>query len=317
MKLCEHPEFYDAIVAAKEHFAESGFSEQLIEKDYYVTEALRIVATRWPTQVIFKGGTSLSKGWKLIERFSEDLDLFLNRDAFDPRLSRNKIDRELEAMEESVKEHPGLTLSKSNRKRGVYRHSYFTYTQQFSGIAVIPNRVFLETGTRSGTYPTQRVNLSSYIAQFLKEIGDSLSAEDESLFHMELLHFRRTFVEKLFTIHSKVIESQQGGKSIGTDARHYYDLFCLAQQSEVLQMLESSEYDQLKQDCHRISQEHFKNYPSPEEMSFSDSFALFPSGELRQAISQQYNNQCRNLCYGNYPSWEEVEACFEKIRDLL
>jgi predicted nucleotidyltransferase component of viral defense system len=78
VKLFESPDFYDAIVAATEHFKDSGFTEQLIEKDYYVTEALRIIAAQWPQQVVFKGGTSLSKGWKLINRFSEDLDLFLN-----------------------------------------------------------------------------------------------------------------------------------------------------------------------------------------------------------------------------------------------
>ena len=67
MKLFESPDFYDAIVAATAHFQGSGLTEQLIEKDYYVTEALRVIATLYPTQVVFKGGTSLSKGWKLID----------------------------------------------------------------------------------------------------------------------------------------------------------------------------------------------------------------------------------------------------------
>jgi predicted nucleotidyltransferase component of viral defense system len=74
MKLFESPDFYDAIIAATAHFQGAGLTEQLIEKDYYVTEALRVIATLYPTQVVFKGGTSLSKGWKLIDRFSEDLD---------------------------------------------------------------------------------------------------------------------------------------------------------------------------------------------------------------------------------------------------
>ncbi|MFM6133901.1 MAG: nucleotidyl transferase AbiEii/AbiGii toxin family protein [Sphaerospermopsis kisseleviana] len=89
MKLYEHPEFTDAIKAAKQHFAHPGLTEQFIEKDYYVTEALRIVAQSYPNEVIFKGGTSLSKGWKLIERFSEDIDLFLNPQMFNPSLSKN------------------------------------------------------------------------------------------------------------------------------------------------------------------------------------------------------------------------------------
>ena len=81
MRLFEHDEFEQAMLRAAEHFAAS---EQFIEKDYYVTEILRIVAERLGDKVMFKGGTSLSKGWGLINRFSEDVDLFVNRAKFDP-----------------------------------------------------------------------------------------------------------------------------------------------------------------------------------------------------------------------------------------
>ena len=70
MKLFEHPEFEQAMLRAAERF---DLSEQFIEKDYYVTEILRIVAHTLGEKAIFKGGTSLSKGWGLIERFSEDI----------------------------------------------------------------------------------------------------------------------------------------------------------------------------------------------------------------------------------------------------
>lgn len=319
MKLFEHPDFRDAAIAAREHFNHLGLTEQFIEKDYYVTEALRIVASQWPTQVIFKGGTSLSKGWKLIERFSEDIDLFLNKQAFVPPLGANKIDRELVAIESAVGNHPGLTLQPDagKRKRGVFRNSYFNYPQQFIGNQAIANRVFLEMGTRSGTYPTKTVEMSSYLAEFLREIGSSLDAEDELPFSMLLLDFRRTFVEKLFTIHSKVMKSQQDGQSIGTYARHYYDLFCLAKKSEVREMLNTDEYTQIKEDCDRVSREHFTDYQPPEEMKFSNSLAMFPTGELGKTIAREYEQQCSRLCYGNYPSWEDISVCFAEIRDRL
>ncbi len=320
MKLFEHPDFRDALIATKAHFADLGLTEQFIEKDYYVTEALRIVATQWPTQVIFKGGTSLSKGWKLIERFSEDIDLFLNCDQFNPRLGANRVDRELEAIETAVGDYPGLILSdlgRGKRKRGVHRKSYFDYTQQFSGNQAIANRILLEMGTRSGTYPTRTMELSSYVAEFLHETGESLETEDESSFSMQLLDFRRTFIEKLFAIHSKVMLYQSKQTPIGKYARHYYDLFCLAQQSEVQQMLKSEQYRQIKQDCAQISQQHFEDYYPPQDMTFSKSEALFPTVELRQTISKEYEKQCKDLCYGKYPTWEEVASCFEELRSLL
>jgi len=83
VKLFEHPDF-DAIIIATARASELG--ERFVEKDYYVSEILRIVASTYPTEAVFKGGTSLSKGWRLIDRFSEDIDLFVNPDRFAPPL---------------------------------------------------------------------------------------------------------------------------------------------------------------------------------------------------------------------------------------
>jgi predicted nucleotidyltransferase component of viral defense system len=62
MKLLEHPDFDQAILRATEHFQNRGLRAAIIEKDYCVTEALRIIAITAPDKVIFKGGTSLAKG---------------------------------------------------------------------------------------------------------------------------------------------------------------------------------------------------------------------------------------------------------------
>jgi len=71
MRLYEHPDFEQAILSAADHFQSRGLRPAIIEKDYYVTEALRIIAALFGNKVIFKGGTSLSKGWNLIDRWYE------------------------------------------------------------------------------------------------------------------------------------------------------------------------------------------------------------------------------------------------------
>ena len=65
MRLFEHGDFEQAILRAEAHFRSRGLRAAVIEKDYFVTEALRLIATT-DDKVIFKGGTSLSKGWNLI-----------------------------------------------------------------------------------------------------------------------------------------------------------------------------------------------------------------------------------------------------------
>jgi hypothetical protein len=320
MRLCEHPDFQQAILQAAEHFRTEGLRPALIEKDYYVTEALRIIAVADGERVIFKGGTSLAKGWKLIQRFSEDIDIFLDPLAFKPSLSKRAIDRELKRLRDAVAKHPALTFieEESQTIGGFGRNDRFSYSQLFGGPGEVANRVLLEAGAASGREPTSVIELRSYLSQFMKATNVSMGAEDEGAFPMRLLHFRRTFVEKMFAIHGRVQLLQRDRRPLGTYARHYYDLFELSRQPEVIAMLESAEYGSIKKDYDEISRAHFpKSYFFPDEMSFARSDALFPPAELAEAIGVEYETQCRTLCYGPYPSWAEVQARFLEIRRLL
>ena len=320
MKLFEHPDFEQAIIRAAEHFRTRGLREAIIEKDYFVTEALRIVEQAAGSKVIFKGGTSLSKGWNLIQRFSEDIDIFLDPTAFDPPLGKKAIDRELKKLWQAIEQHPGLKFveKESQTIGGFGRNDRFEYVQRFAGAGDIRNRVFVEAGTASGREPTDRVKLQSYVGQFLQETGVSLGADDEGPVEMRLLHFRRTFVEKMFAIHAKVEAFKLLAKPIGGYARHYYDLFCLAERPEVLGMLRSEEYRAIKADYDRISREHFdKSYVAPPGMSFAKSDALFPPAELRAIIAAGFEAQCRVLCFGPFPGWDDVQARLDGLRELL
>jgi hypothetical protein len=320
VRLFEHPDFDQAILRAAEHFQSQGLRPAIIEKDYYVTEALRIIADTGGDKVIFKGGTSLSKGWNLIQRFSEDIDLFLDPRAFQPALGKNAVNRELKKLRDAVETHPALTfvLQESRTIGGIGRSDYFSYTQLFGGVGEVVNRVLVESGTASGREPKVSIELRSYLAQFLEETGTSLGAEDEGRFPMDLLHFRRTFVEKMFTIHSKVEICKRDGGTLGAYTRHYYDLFQLAGQAEVLAMLRSAEYAAIKADYDQISSKSFpRDYFFPDEMSFAHSDALFPPGNLAAVIGPEYESQCRLLCYGPFPTWDEVQARFLELRSLL
>jgi predicted nucleotidyltransferase component of viral defense system len=319
VKLYEHRDFQQAILQAAEHFRGRGLRPAIIEKDYYVTEALRIIAASGD-KVIFKGGTSLAKGWNLIQRFSEDIDIFLDPAAFKPALGARAIDRELKSLRDAVGTHGALTFvaAESQTIGGFGRNDRFSYTQLFGAPGEVANRVLLEAGTASGREPTVVIELRSYLGQFLQDTKKSLGAEDEGPFPMRLLHFRRTFVEKLFAIHSKVELLKRDGRPLGSYARHYYDLFQLAAQDEVTAMLKSSEYAAIKADYDHVSREHFpKSYFHPEEMRFAKSDALFPPAELAKAISAEYEGQCKLLCYGPYPSWQEIQDRMAALRGWL
>jgi hypothetical protein len=320
MRLFEHRDFEQAILRAADHFRARGLRPAIIEKDYYVTEALRIIAAAGADRIIFKGGTSLSKGWNLIERFSEDIDIFLDPEAFSPPLGKRAIDRELKILRDAVATHPALTFlpDESQTIGGFGRSDRFAFPQRFGGPGDVAGQVLVESGTASGREPTETVELRSLLSAFLHGTGATLGAEDEGGFPMRLLHFRRTFVEKLFAIHGKVELLRRDGRPLGSYARHYYDLVKLSEHAEVTGMLASAEYAAIKEDYDRVSTIHFpQSYFRPDGLSFSASAALFPPPDLAAVLKAEYRSQCAQLCFGPYPSWRDVEARFQELRALL
>lgn len=320
MKLFEHPDFDQAIIRAAEYFHSPGLREEIIEKDYYVTEILRIINHVAGENVIFKGGTSLSKGWNIIQRFSEDIDIFFDPTTIKPISGTNAINRKLKKLRHAIEEHPGLKFMEMESKTigGFGRNDYFEYNPRFANTGEIRSRVLVEVGTASGKEPTERIKLQSYLGQFLQETKTNLGTDDEGPFDMRLLHFRRTFVEKMFAIHSKVEKFKKTGKAIGGYARHYYDLYCLSERAEVLEMLRTDEYEAIKIDYEKVSKKYYNaDYIAPPDMSFAKSKALFPSTELASTLANEYEKQCQILCFGKYPAWNQIQERFKEMQEWL
>ena len=320
MKLFEHADFEQAILRAAEHFRDRGLRPAIIEKDYYVTEALRIIAATAPDKIIFKGGTSLAKGWNLIQRFSEDIDIFLDPLAFQPPLGKNAIDRELKKLRDAVGGHPALTFvaEESQTIGGFGRNDRFSYTQRFGGPGEVANRVLLEAGTASGREPTSVVNCARIWDSSSRKQAPPWAQTTRARFPCVCCISGAPSSRRCSPSTARWRCSSATGQPLGTYARHYYDLFQLAAQPEVIAMLKSAEYAAIKADYDEISRTYFaKSYFHPEGMSFAKSDALFPPAELAKIISAEYEAQCKMLCYGPYPSWAEVQARLQEIRHAL
>jgi hypothetical protein len=316
VRLHEHPDFAAFVTATA---AELDLSEQFVEKDYWITEILRTIADMLPDRAIFKGGTSLSKGWGLIDRFSEDIDLFVNPDVAPP-LSKRGVDRALKELSAGVVAIGGLVLVESQTYKGFGRIDTFSYESRYPRIAGFPPTVRLEPGVQSGSQPTEVVDISSLVGDLLRKRGviEELGTERLHPFPMTLLHFRRTFVEKLFAIHGKVERLKQDGHPIGRDARHYADIHALAARDEVLTMLRSDEYQTIREDYDRNSKAFFpKTYRPPDDLRFARSDALFPTGELRVLIEPDYERECARLFFRSHAPFDAVLERLEALRELL
>lgn len=219
--LHQREDFADLLVTVGERL---DLSPALVEKDYWVTEALRVIASTHFDGVVFKGGTSLSKAWGLITRFSEDVDLLIRQDDTTGG-TRGSRDRYMKTIEVTVGALDGLHPAEEGFRsdRGVSRTVVFIYEARTALLEGLQPTIMLEMGIRGGTYPTEVRPLRSLCSSAITE-GE---LEDETLqpFEMTALHPRRTAVEKLFAIHCACELWDEGRKSaIQRQGRHLSDI---------------------------------------------------------------------------------------------
>lgn len=312
--LFERTDFPDLIRAASD---ENGIGNAVIvEKDYFVTEALRLISGEFGDVVIFKGGTSLSKGWRIISRFSEDIDLYV-----EPAKSDDETLERFKRIADLVASFSGF-VERQGRQEAKGFSSWteeFTYESKFTDLGSIRATVLLEAGIQSADHPTEKRMLKSLLGEMLDSRNADSGTNDREAFEMRLLHFRRTFVEKLFTLHSRVERSKKQGKDLGRDARHYYDLAMLLKEPETLEMLRSKEYGDI---CRQYRDLTAKFYPGqvkllPADMDLSNSSALFPDTELKSLLEASYTREAKTLCYAEFPDFPSILSQLEAIRPLL
>lgn len=287
----------------------------IVEKDYFVTEALRIIHHEFSSIVIFKGGTSLSKGWNLINRFSEDIDLYV-----EPAGSEARTRERFQQIADCVSTFPGFTGRSGRKDTG-----HTTWTEEFTYQSKVPTLggirpvILLEAGIQSAAQPVEVRNLTSMIAHSLNARGAVCTTVDRDDFPMRLLHYRRTFVEKLFTLHSRVERSLRQNRDLGRDARHYYDLAMLINQQETLTMLAAQEYANICKEYRTLTATFYPGQVKllPAGMNLHDSRALFPDDGLRGKLMAEYNREAGTLCYGPYPDFDDVLKAFTDIRGFL
>ena len=211
-----HQEFYDAILMVSNKL---NTSPSIVEKDYYVTMFLESLVKRVPN-LLFKGGTSLSKCHKMINRFSEDIDLTLNAKNI---TQSNKRQLKYEIIE--VCKELGLELI--NKEDILSRRDYNRYEIKYpihfeeTGIKQF---ILIETVFMVKSFPDEIKQVTSMIYEFWKEIGEVDIIEEYGMqpFKIHVQALERTLIDKVFAICDYKISDNVYGHS-----RHIYDLYKL------------------------------------------------------------------------------------------
>lgn len=209
-----------------------GISETLVEKDYWVTWVLRNLAdSPWADRVVFKGGTSLSKAYRLVERFSEDVDLAVIRDA---GMTDSAIKRLLGHVDHTAAGH--LTeVAELSRKWTKNRVVYYRYPQVFpAAIPVATEHLLLEITAFGQPHPFQKLPLISYVGEQLLAGGyaDAVGEYGLAAFEFNVLSLGRTFAEKVMALVRASYEENPAGE-LGRKVRHLYDMHHLMKHPDV------------------------------------------------------------------------------------
>lgn len=208
--------FTELIIGAANELA---IPTNVIEKDYYVTITLKALAEK-TKDLVFKGGTSLTKCYQLLDRFSEDIDLSYAAESGMPGESKKK---QLKNNIVSTMEKFGFTINnldttKSRRNYNCYRANYPSIYEQ-SGI--LKSELVIETYVAMLPFPTTKRMVDNYIYRFLNKINRLDLAETYDLmpFGITTQTIERTLVDKVFALCDYYMQGMTERHS-----RHLYDI---------------------------------------------------------------------------------------------
>lgn len=301
--LHDHKQFASLInILASERNIEPG----LIEKDYWIMHVLYGLKKQG-FEFELKGGTSLSKGHKLIHRFSEDIDIHIKppkeldinenpnnckennakkrKDFYDSLAKQINIPGII-----SVERDPTFDDTKCYRSGGIRLH----YKNTVNKVAGIKEGILLEAGFDDVT-PNSSLTISSWA--FDKAQEANVDIVDNKAYEIICYHPGYTLVEKLQTIATKFRNEQEKGDKGVNFMRQYYDVYCLLDSPEVLKFIGTPEYEAHKK-------KRFPNADLEIPINKNEAF-LLSSKEIRKDFTARYKLTAA-LYYQGQPDFDEL-----------
>jgi hypothetical protein len=309
----------------------TGFIVQAVEKDWWVTTVLEaLFSLPFANQLSFKGGTSLSKCYGLINRFSEDIDIAVTREllGFKGQLSKNQInDRVRRALCTFVREELSERIDNMLVTMGIPREwfrteviithgstvdpesIYIHFNSLFPAIDYMPARVKIEVSGRSMIEPVELVEIKTLVAEQFPS-----APYVDTAFTVTAVAAKRTFLEKAFLLHE--IFHQQGVKlRVERMSRHLFDLEKMMDtQIEIDAFADPALYrDIVEHRRHFIGLKNF-NYDTlwPTTLSF------LPPVEYEAAWEADYRSMQTNMIPGDsLPYAELIERLMELNKKFI
>jgi hypothetical protein len=290
-----------------------------IEKDYWVTYALKnIFSSDLAEKVVFKGGTSLSKAYGIIHRFSEDVDLALIPK---PERSGARVKRLLR----DITSIAGMELQEDTsipaEKHGTIRKVYYMYPRQVYGplVGQVGDRLLIEANAFSRPQPNDNVQLSTYISTFLQEKGESslLEANNLNPFPVRVLQPEKTFTEKVVAL-VKASFQKDPAASLRERIRHIYDVHQLIMVDRVrVFCLSDIFYLQLQATLADDSSSPIGNKDWMQQSMNDCPIFQGPEKIWWPHLSSVYNREFKEMMFGPLPPEKDILETLSFVGSLI
>lgn len=264
--------FEETIVKASEYL---GINVEIIEKDYYVTLFLKELVKAMP-DIVFKGGTSLSKCYHIIKRFSEDIDLNVQSEKKPTESKRKQMKSSILSVIDDLRFK--LTNAENIRSRRDFNRYVIDYPSVMSANYLKKNLI-VETAIYQRAYPVQKMKADSLIYQFLTDNGynEFISENDLQPFELNVQTAERTMVDKIFAL----ADYYMLGKT-KEHSRHIYDIHKL---SEIVPINET-----LKDLALSVARERKTNKMSPSVQDGANITDILKEIISKSVYMDDYNN---------------------------
>lgn len=302
----------------------TGLPAIAIEKDWWVTLCLNAsFSLPYSNQLVFKGGTSLSKGWDLIERFSEDIDLAINRKffGFEGDISKTQIRKLRKQSCEFISTEflKGLTqrltdwgaiaecelfaqpVKAADKDPQVIE---IHYNSVVDSSEYLPQRVLIEISSRSLIEPTEKRNINSILSVNFPKLDFATDA-----YSVPTVLPQRTFLEKIFLLHEEFSKEPEKIR-INRLSRHLYDLVRLLDTEHGIAALQDTElYNNII--AHRAKFNPLRGLDYANHTP--DKINIIPPESVIKEYENDYSEMTKFMIYGEVLTFDRL---IKKVSEL-
>jgi hypothetical protein len=320
-----------------------GTTIQNIEKDFWVCWTLTALFHGLPDdapRLLFKGGTSLSKGYGLITRFSEDIDITVFRDDIGVTASAEDLEaktktgrrKQLDRIQRSCQDYINGPLLKA--LGGLAADAMSAAGRHAGQMTVVPDRedadkqsllihypgvtehdgyiqpfIKIESGAKSALDPHEQRRIAPYIADDVPD-GAALTVGG-----VTTIDPQRTLLDKILILHGLPIFFQKHGRLYGSGqvSRHYYDVHCLVDGGVAEKACTDTV---LVDDCIKHAQMFFYRKDTGLDEVARGRFRLMPADGMTDLLRRDYEAMAR-MIFGEVPAFESVLASAAKAEAWL